>query len=369
MSSASWLRRAGVAGAAAGAVAAGAALGVAGERVREQRRTRTSGGPHLPTVTGTETVVIADDGVVLHAEVDEQDGSPGHVDGALTLVLCHGYTLTAQAWIYQRAALRDLGRIVTYDQRGHGRSGRGEPARASIDQLGSDLERVLEALAPTGPIVLVGHSMGGMSVMALAERRPDLFGDRVIGVALLSTSAGALAEWSFGLPLRGGRLLRRVMPPVFGELVRRPALVTRGRRVAGEVELALTRRYSFGSDVPPWLVAFASGMISGTSLDTVADFWPAFDDHDKLAALPVLAAIPVLVLVGEDDLLTPAAHSRAIATALPHAELVIVPASGHLVTIEHPETVDAHLRALVDRSLTQWRDHRRSARGGGAEAR
>lgn len=345
MSATGWIRRAGLVGAAAGAVAAGAALGVATERYAGTRRTR-SYEPELPAAPpSVETVVITDDGLPLHAEVD------GPADAALTLVLCHGYALSSASWVYQRRDLADLGRIVTYDQRGHGRSVRGDRDRSTIDQLGADLERVLAAMAPTGPIVLVGHSMGGMTVMALADRRPDLFGTRIIGVGLISTSPGALAELTLGLPARGGRLLRKAAPALMRPLMAQPGLVARGRRIGAELEIALTRRYSFGSDVPAWLVAFAASMIAETSLETVADFWPAFDAHDKLAALPVLAAVPTLVLVGEDDLLTPPAHSRAIAEALPSAVLVEVPAAGHLVLLEHPETVDAHLRSLVERAL------------------
>ncbi len=94
-----------------------------------------------------------------------------------------------------------------YDQRSHGRSDHGEPELTSIDQLGRDLGCVIDTLAPRGPIVLIGHSMGGMSVLALAEQRPELFApkrrgraQRVVGVALLSTSAGRLGALRLGLP-------------------------------------------------------------------------------------------------------------------------------------------------------------------------
>ena len=75
--------------------------------------------------------------------------------------------------------------MVFWDQRSHGRSGRSDLTHATIDQLGDDLLAVLEATtAPGRPVVLVGHSMGGMTIMALADRHPELFGDRVVGVAL-----------------------------------------------------------------------------------------------------------------------------------------------------------------------------------------
>jgi len=105
------------------------------------------------------------------------------------------------SWYYQRKALRGgRYRVVTWDQRGHGRSGTGPPASATIDQLGSDLSAVIDTVAPDGPLVLIGHSMGGMTVMALADRRPELFRERVLGVGLVSTSAGGLGRLDLGVP-------------------------------------------------------------------------------------------------------------------------------------------------------------------------
>ncbi|WP_218566726.1 alpha/beta fold hydrolase [Vallicoccus soli] len=343
-----WGRRAGVLGAAAGAVAAGALLGVVAERRTVGRSLhRVPEGEHDPYGSGggEEHVVITADGVPLHAEVDGDD------DADVTVVLVHGWALSLRSWWYQRRDLADLGRVVLYDQRGHGRSGRGDRERATIDQLGDDLLHVLDELAPRGPVVLVGHSMGGMTVMALADQHPELFGERVVGVALVSTSPGKLADVTLGAPAAAGRLLRRAVPTVFDQLARRPALVERTRRVGSDLELLLTRRYSFASDVPTSLVEFVSEMISTTPIETVAEFYPAFSAHDKLAALPVLDTLPTLVLVGEDDLLTPPEHSRDIAAAVPTAELVTVPAAGHLVLLEHPGTVTAHLRELVERAL------------------
>ena len=349
MVSTQWVRRAGVVGATAGAVATGAVIGVAAERYVVGRRER-AGSEYavLPgdAVQGAESVTIADDGIPLHVEVLEPEEP---VADGLTLLLVHGYALTSDSWHYQARDLRDLGRIVVYDQRGHGASPAGDRDRSTIDQLGSDLARVLDDHAGPGPVVLVGHSMGGMSVMALADRHPELFGTRVCGVALLATSAGRLAEVTLGVPLRGARLLRRAAPALFEQLTLRPELLARGRRAVSGVELALTKHYSYASDVPHSLVAFTSRMIAATPLETVADFWSAFDDHDKLAALDVLEEVETLVLAGEDDLLTPAAHSRDIGVRLPEAEVVVVPASGHLVMLEHPETVNAHLRTLVAR--------------------
>ena len=118
----------------------------------------------------------------------------GDADAPLTVVFSHGFTARLAEWELQRAALRDRARLVLWDQRGHGRSGWTPLTDATIDRTGRDLGEVLDAVAPTGPVVLAGHSMGGMSVLALARQRPELFGDRVVGVFLLATSAGGLVE-------------------------------------------------------------------------------------------------------------------------------------------------------------------------------
>ena len=139
----------------------------------------------LPALTGPpppgSRTVTTDDGVDLHVEFD------GDPDAALTVVFSHGFTARLAEWELQRAALRDRARLVFWDQRGHGRSGWTPLTAATIDRTGQDLGAVLDATTPTGPVVLVGHSMGGMSVMALARQRPELFGTRVVGVFLLAT--------------------------------------------------------------------------------------------------------------------------------------------------------------------------------------
>jgi pimeloyl-ACP methyl ester carboxylesterase len=240
---------------------------------------------------------------------------------------------------------------VLWDQRGHGRSGRGSPGPVSIDRLGDDLACVLEATVPhRQPAVLVGHSMGGMTVLALADSHPELFGSHVVGAGLVSSSSGRLADVTLGIPTALARVVRRAAPGVVSALGHAPRIVELGRRTGTDLEYALTRLYSFSSHVPPAAVDFVRQMNAATPMEVIADFYPAFDDHDKVEALPVLRRIPTLVMVGEDDLLTPAEHSREIAAALPDARLVVVPDCGHMVMLEHPALMDDELLALVERS-------------------
>ena len=272
-----------------------------------------------------------------------------------TLLFTHGFCLSQDVWHYQRAAFANEYRMVFWDQRGHGRSDPPKPGGdLSIDVLGEDLYAVLEAACPTGPVILIGHSMGGMTMMALAAAHPELFAGpgrpgRVVGAALIGTSAGRFQQVNFGLPKSGAKLLHRTVPGIFELLAKQNSLVDRGRRATGDLSLVLTKRYAFGSDVSESVVRFAQEMIHSTSIETIAQFFPIFDVHDKAAALAVFDDIPALVLVGGNDQMLPIEHSRVLADAMPGADFVIVPNGGHLVILEHPREVEDALRTLVDR--------------------
>ncbi|MGW6916577.1 alpha/beta fold hydrolase [Kitasatospora sp. NPDC054939] len=361
----SGVSRAGLIGISVGVVAAGAAAGVAIERLTVgramRRRARAELDAKAPygSLRGRPHPVTAPDGTELYVELDGPADGDGPDGGAgtepLTVVFCHGYCLNQDSWHFQRAALREGLRLVFWDQRSHGRSERsrsylaGEPA--SIDQLGGDLAAVLDAVAPRGPIVLVGHSMGGMTVMALAESRPELFRDRVAGVALIGTLAGDWDAVTLGLPGTGARLFKRVAPGVVKLLGRQVELVEATRRFGADVAAVFYRRFSFGGkDVDPGVVRFAEQLLDATPIDVVAEFYPVFGAHDKHEALAALRGIPTLVLAGTKDLLTPPGHSEAMAARLPGADLVLVEDAGHLVPLERPDVVDRRLAALLVRA-------------------
>ncbi|GAA2075575.1 alpha/beta hydrolase [Streptomyces albiaxialis] len=352
-------RRAGLAGAALGVVAAGVAL----ERLTVHRAVRRKArlaldaeGPY-GTLRGTEGAAVAEDGTELYYETDEPE--PGGEELPFTVVFSHGYCLNQDVWHFQRAALRERGdvRAVYWDQRGHGRSGRGPAGgEISIDLLGRDLRAVLDAAVPEGPVVLVGHSMGGMTTMAFAAQYPDEAEGRVAGVALLGTSAGGLADVTYGLPSVGVKAVRRVVPGVLRALVKQTELVERGRRATADLFAGLVRRYSFGAarDVDAGVARFAEKLIESVPVDVVAEFYPAFAAHEKTAALAAFDGVPALVLAGDRDLLTPLEHSERIAAALPAAELVVLEETGHLLMLERPEAVAESMSDLLARILRAY---------------
>ncbi|HEY0401981.1 MAG TPA: alpha/beta hydrolase [Blastococcus sp.] len=300
--------------------------------------------PTGPPPPGSRTVTT-DDGVPLHVEVD------GDPDAQLTVVFSHGFTARLVEWDLQRAALRDRARLVLWDQRGHGRSGWTKLTAATIDRTGRDLGEVLDATAPTGPVVLAGHSMGGMSVLALARQRPELFGDRVVGVFLLATSAGGLVQTGVvGLLIKAIRRLRLLSLYLrFLQLIA-PLLETFRRR-GTRLGRRITRRLLFGADDADLAnVRVVQELLEETPLPVVMAYYATFLDHDETAALDVLRRVPVTVIAATHDRLTPAAHGRHIAAQIgDNAELVVVPGAGHSVNLTRAEVVDAAFAALLDR--------------------
>jgi pimeloyl-ACP methyl ester carboxylesterase len=280
MSTEGTLRRyAGLAGAAVGVVAAGAAVGILANR--RLKAGRAANDPAiLGSLRGEEHRAIAADGLELYVDVDEADSDSAALP---TVVFVHGYALNLDSWHFQRAALRGRQRLVFYDQRSHGRSARSRSEHATIDQLGDDLACVLDQIVGAGPVVLVGHSMGGMTIMALADQFPDLFGSRVVGVCLISTSSEAFSAENFGLTGAPGRLLHRLAPSVVATIARTPRLVESGRRVSSGVAYVLTRRLAFGGPVPQEYVDFTDQMLGATPFGVVADFFPGFQLHDSRA--------------------------------------------------------------------------------------
>ncbi len=345
------LRR--LAAAGVGAAAAAVATGLVVERrTVKARKAGAPGADRLGGLRSAEIRVKVGDEVTLHAEVDEvapydTGRSPGHGAGEATLVFVHGYALNLDCWHFQRGHFRGRRRMVFYDQRSHGRSDRSPREDATIDQLGRDLKVVLDELVPSGPVVLVGHSMGGMTIMALAEQHPELFGDRVVGVALVSTTAGRLRPHriiSSRIPdLIGGSVGNRLM----AGLARAPELVDSARRRGSNIGFLVTDRLAFGSDVPSSYVEFVDEMLAGTPFEVLAEFFPNFETHDRFAVLAAFERVPTTIICGTKDLMTSVGQSRKMAARLPGARLVEVPGAGHMVIMERSHKVNDTLLALL----------------------
>lgn len=288
--------------------------------------------------------------------VTTPDGVPlavrevGPEDAPLTVVFAHGFCLSMGSFHFQRARLSELWgpqvRMVFYDQRGHGQSGESSPDTYAVEQLGKDLESVLAVLAPHGPIVLVGHSMGGMTVLAHARQYPQRYPTRIVGAALISSAAEGVSRSPLGEILKNPAL----------EAVRftaryAPKLMHRGRGAARSVIGPILRAASFGGEeISPSVAAFSGRMMHDTPIATLVEFLHALEVHDETEGLKTLKRVPTLVACGDRDLLTPMENSQEMAAALTKSELVIVCGAGHLVQLERPEIIDDALIRLVERA-------------------
>ena len=347
----------GVTAGAVGLAAAGTALGVARRNRQIEGRNRIS--TDFGSLHSSPVIVVAEDGVPLHVEVDELDEVTGREAGAklrwpkrraepqVTVVFAHGYCLNLDCWHFQRAAYRGLVRTVFYDQRSHGRSGRSSNANATIEQLARDLKQVLDHVVPDGPVVLVGHSMGGMTIVALAELFPELVGDRVIGVGLVSTTAGGLDVGKLLLPMLPARLSGRVTHRAISTLRRGHLAVDSARRIGAAIARVGTDLFAFGDEVPSSYVDFVDEMLSATPFEVVAEFFPSFSSLDKFDAVEVLGRVPTSIICGTADKLTSIGHSRKLHHRIPGSRLLECEGAGHMVLLERHDQVTAELDQLI----------------------
>jgi pimeloyl-ACP methyl ester carboxylesterase len=289
--------------------------------------------PDEPAPT-REFRVATHDGALLR--VLEYGGRDGQ--GMPTVVLAHGWTLSHRSWlpVVQRLRSQLDTRVVVYDQRGHGTSTPG-PTNPSVRVLGDDLASVVGVAAPQGPLVLGGHSMGGMSVLAFAGRHGLDFRSRVRGVVLASTAAGDLS-------------VRRSAPEAFvmQALARAPRLPA-GRAVSifGQQHLL------FGEGARAEDVQATREQVAATHLPTIGQFYAALGDHDERESAAQFAGIPTDIVVGAKDRLTPVHHSERLHELIPGSALTVLPRLGHMLTYEAPEALSDALLSHLDAAQTQ----------------
>jgi pimeloyl-ACP methyl ester carboxylesterase len=292
------------------------------------------------------TRVRTHDGLELHVHVE------GPKQTAVTVVLAHCWTSDHDSWRYQVRDVRhrfgDAVRVVTYDHRGHGASDETPEGAATIENLGRDLAAVVDAHASEGHLVLAGHSLGGMAVMALAEQRPDMFAERVRGVLFVSTSGGSLHEVTLGPPRLSG-LVRERVPALLA--MRSRVLSRRRRRRTPVIEAMVARRFLFGDDMRLRDHALAVEGIINTPAASMCGFFVDLMRHDRLEGLTLLADVPVRVLAGDRDRLTPPSHAVILAERIPGARLTMASGAGHMLPLERDALVTAALVDLVEQTL------------------
>lgn len=327
--------------------------------------------------SGDVATVTADDGVSLAVRtVTTGDLGAGKATKwgrtatpELTVIFVHGFTLRMASWHFQRFGLanrwadRNI-KMVFYDQRGHGASDPAPDESCTMAQLGDDLAAVIRTMAPTGPVVLVGHSMGGMSVMSLARRHSRLFSHsgRIAGVALVSTVARGITEAGLGEGLNNP-----VVDALQLSVKYAPKVVQAGRGFTRRAVEPVLVAASFGKDYySPSTGRAVEKMIQNTSISTMVNFLRVLSSHDEATALPVIAQVPSVVLCGDEDRLTPLHNSLNMYAQLgSDSRMVIAEGCGHMLPMEDSEGVNDAIDDLVSRSrlalgrpMMPWRSRR-----------
>lgn len=291
---------------------------------------------------------VTSDGTALYV----RDTGPVEGSDPVTLLLAHGWTLDHTSWDGVVAVLPSVVagrpvRVVRVDHRGHGGSAPAPAGTATVAQVADDLAELIAERIPDGSVVLVGHSMGGMAAMALAERHPDLFRERVAAVGLVATSSGDLANLTLGLP----KWLAAVATKIERRMNRRLAKLDRPTLMAkpGAARPGL-RWLLFGTRVRNEDVLATAAQVGRCHPASMAGFRDSLETHDRRAALSAMREIPVALMAGGADRLTPLPHARAIAKELPKATFVIYPGAGHMLPYERDTEIATHITTLLNQT-------------------
>lgn len=326
-----------------GAAVAGLAAGAAIERAAVGRiRSRPDPEAREPfgSLRGTPIGPVKSfDGTMLN--VEECGSGP-------TIVLAHGYSLNLTLWHYQIRDLASRYRLVLFDQRGHGRSGHAGDGGWSLDALARDLDAVVQAAGP-GPVVIVGHSMGGMALLTYCAMFTEKLGRQVAGIVLVdTTSADVMPGMVEFLPRRVTAAFQGVQEAALRAIAGLDrAGVDKMRRRASDLSWMLVRAMGFGPNASPAQVAFVEKMLSETTVDTWFELLPAVTGVDVSAMLDRID-VPALIVVGTRDRLTPPGAAERMVKGIKGAKLGRIAGAGHCPMLEAPHTFNARLRAFVD---------------------
>jgi len=306
----------------------------------------------MKTVTTTSTG--RDERVRRHRRILARDGTSLAVTDwtrpttARTAVFLHGLCLNQAAWNIQiNQVLCQFGgdtRVISYDHRGHGDSASAPMQTYRVDQLADDLDQILTTLRVTGPLTLIGHSLGAMVILTYLSRSERNTLADVRGLVLCATAAGKLPE-------RGvGRLLTMsALGPLASLVDHVPARAT-GIATA-PLCMALDRLRTHSSPQRQALLAVTINALATTPLSTAVGFLPSLRDFNQLHGLGNIKA-RTTILSGGLDVLTPPDHSKEMATAIPGAVHVHIPSAGHMIPQQAPRIVgDAIARTIAATEL------------------
>ncbi|WP_158256147.1 alpha/beta fold hydrolase [Corynebacterium sp. 13CS0277] len=271
-------------------------------------------------------------------------------DNHTTVVFVHGFTLASDSFFLQVDYLQTVFPEVTsllVDVRGHGRTGKVAPSLCTVEGTADDVLATIAMHAPRGRLILVGHSLGGMTVLNLLRRADSSVQDRVAGVLLLSTAIESLA--SQGLPQV---LASPVANLVHDQMEIAPELAREFRTQVAELLAPTLAATVFYRDSTPYdIIEFHASMIHDTPLETIVGFFDDLQEHEETAAGKLLRRLDGACVVGDKDHFTPLGQTDLICRTWTRATRHVLRGVGHMVILEAPELVNRELGRLVARTL------------------
>ncbi len=314
---------------AAGVAAGAIATGIAGRVILRARRRDPEAAEYLAQLPPDDLGAVRSfDGTAIAVRAAGQVGLP-------VLVFVHGFSLDLTTWHYQWRDLSDRYRCVLFDLRSHGRSAPAASGELTVQAMGRDLHAVIEHAAAGSPVVVVGHSMGAMAIVALAEAHPELFGTRIAGVAIVGSAAFDVLRGAMGT-------IAGVLRPRLGSLSDAARRMDRLRRLVvsrpGDLAVLIARATQFGPDASPRLVDYVVTLAGRAPTDVWTDGLAGLLAMDLRHALEHVR-VPALVVVGEHDRVTPPSTAVELAGALPFGRLEVVRGAGHQAMLERHDVV------------------------------
>lgn len=323
---------------------------------RRFKKRMRSAADEVPGLTNVDHVrwLRADDGARLR--VFEVEGQAAGAEGGVNVIYAHGFTLSAQSWCFQVQALRGEHTIATQlipDLRGHAGSAGGHEAHQEQVVLGTDLTArdlvlMIRQLAPRGPLVLVGHSLGVMTVLGALRHMTPVERDRVRGIVVANGAIDPFAARGVtrvlrALPVRAMRAVGR-HTPAFAEGVKervewliKPVIAA--AVYYGSLEQGKSARYD--------VVDFHAREIESVPMRTILGYLDDLTSHDERDSVPYLGTIPGVILAGCNDTVATPEQSRIMAELWPAAELREFDEAGHMLPVERPEDVNRAIRACL----------------------
>lgn len=304
------------------------------------------------------------DGTALHVE---RSGEP---DADVTVILVHGYALDHRCWQSigpdLPLAVEHPIQLICYDQRGHGRSGPAKAKQATVPRLAHDLAELIEQVAPSGAVVLVGHGMGGLAIVALSKENPELFEPgglgKVAGVVLLSTGTGEVAgevRAATGLAVESASARPSAVSKLMWDLesVLGSKIVDLVTDRAHKAVVTAMRWSMFGESPRPDDVVLTLKMIRRHWPETMALFRPGLDEYVRTAELSVPKGTVVTAIAGERDRLVPPERAMALVEGIVDATAIVLPDIGHMIPLESPALLLPRIVATVHAVQRKLGDH------------